>query len=151
MNSPETVLYTKGRMLYGLHLTKAADQTRSGYAVMVEGYFDFAQALQAGVKNPVATCGTARDRPTGPASSPIRVERSSLSFDPDTAGQKRVRALWRTTRRATGLQVNVAVLEARRRSRYSRCALTVLRTTWTSCRTSTAVPGIRARPSGGAT
>ena len=64
VNSPETDLYTKGRMLYGLHLTKT-EIRRLGYAVMVEGYFDFAQALQAGVTPVVATCGTAvTDRQT---------------------------------------------------------------------------------------
>ena len=48
LNSPETPIYSKGRTLYGLHLTKA-DIRRVGYAVLVEGYFDFALALQAGV------------------------------------------------------------------------------------------------------
>ena len=109
VNSPETVLYTKGRMLYGLHLTKAAIR-RLGYAVMVEGYFDFAQALQAGVKNPVATCGTAlTDRQARLlhrfASKVI------LSFDPDTAGQN-ASARSGELLVSQGLQVNVAVLEA---------------------------------------
>ena len=44
LNSPETPIYTKGRTLYGLHLTKEAIR-KLRYAVLVEGYFDFAQAL----------------------------------------------------------------------------------------------------------
>jgi DNA primase len=42
LNSPETAIYTKGRVLYGLSLTKG-EIRRLGYAVLVEGYFDFAQ------------------------------------------------------------------------------------------------------------
>ena len=107
VNSPETALYSKGRMLYGLHLTKTAIR-RLGYAVMVEGYFDFAQALQAGVTTVVATCGTAvTERQTRLlhrfASKVI------LSFDPDAAGQS---ASARTGELlvSQGFQVNVAML-----------------------------------------
>lgn len=85
VNSPETALYTKGRTLYGLHLAKAAVR-RLGYAVLVEGYFDLAQAVQAGVEPVVATCGTAL---TEPQARLLRrfCGRTLLSFDPDSAGQ----------------------------------------------------------------
>ena len=107
VNSPETTLYTKGRVLYGLHLTKTAIR-RLGYAVMVEGYFDFAQALQAGVTTVVATCGTAvTERQTRLlhrfASKVI------LSFDPDTAGQS-ASARAGELLVSQGFQVNVAML-----------------------------------------
>src|SRR5205814_4130405 len=46
LNSPETAVYSKSRTLYGLHLSKAGIRT-SGLAVMVEGYFDFAQVHQS--------------------------------------------------------------------------------------------------------
>ena len=85
LNSPETPLYTKGRTLYGLHLTKQAVR-EVGYAVLVEGYFDFAQAVQAGVNPVVATCGTAlTDRHV----QLLRrfCSRTLLSFDPDSAGE----------------------------------------------------------------
>ena len=62
LNSPETPIYTKGRTLYGLHLTKA-DVRSLGYAIVVEGYFDFAQVLQTGSTPVVATCGTALTLP----------------------------------------------------------------------------------------
>ena len=46
LNSPETPIYSKGRTLYGLNLTKAQIR-KVGYAVLVEGYFDFAQVFQS--------------------------------------------------------------------------------------------------------
>jgi DNA primase len=58
MNSPETYIYSKGRNLYGLNLSR--DQIKkTGYALIVEGYLDFIIPYQAGVKNIVATLGTA--------------------------------------------------------------------------------------------
>ena len=107
MNSPESLLYTKSRTLYGLHLTKAAIR-RLGYAVMVEGYFDFAQVVQAGVQPAVATCGTAV---TAQQAKLLRrfASKVIVSFDPDTAGQA---AATRTGALLTseGLQVNIATL-----------------------------------------
>jgi DNA primase len=107
VNSPETVLYTKGRTLYGLHLTKT-EIRRLGYAVMVEGYFDFAQALQAGVTPVVATCGTAvTDRQT----KLLRrfASKVILSFDPDDAGAS-ASARSGELLLSEGFQVNVALL-----------------------------------------
>ena len=56
LNSPETPIYVKGRTLYGLHLSKHAVR-KEGRAILVEGYFDFAQSWQAGVEAVVATSG----------------------------------------------------------------------------------------------
>lgn len=85
LNSPETPIYTKGRVLYGLHLAKAGIR-QGGFAVMVEGYFDFAQVYQAGVPGVVASCGTAL---TPQQARQLRrfTTRVVLSFDPDAAGQ----------------------------------------------------------------
>ena len=58
VNSPETYIYSKGKNLYGLSLSKS-DIKREGYALVVEGYLDFLIPYQAGVKNMVATLGTA--------------------------------------------------------------------------------------------
>ena len=58
VNSPETYIYSKGKNLYGLSLSKT-DIKREGYALVVEGYLDFLIPYQAGVKNMVATLGTA--------------------------------------------------------------------------------------------
>lgn len=107
VNSPETPLYSKSRTLYGLHLTKGAIR-RLGYAVMVEGYFDFAQAMQAGVKTAVAACGTAV---TTQQAHLLRrfASKAIVSFDPDTAGQN-ASAKTGELLISEGLQVNVTVL-----------------------------------------
>jgi DNA primase len=58
LNSPETPAYTKGRHLFGLNLTR--DETRrQGFAILVEGYFDLIVPYQFGVRNLVASLGTA--------------------------------------------------------------------------------------------
>ena len=85
LNSPETPIYSKGRTLYGLNLSKAAIR-QSGFAVLVEGYFDFAQVYQAGFQAVVASCGTAL---TPQQAQQLRrfTAKVVLSFDPDAAGQ----------------------------------------------------------------
>ena len=109
LNSPETPIYVKGRTLYGLHLSKGAI-TKAKYAVMVEGYFDVAQALQAGVGNVIASSGTALT-----AAQARLLKRFAakvvLSFDPDAAGQG---AAVRSSELlvAEGFQVNVAMMPA---------------------------------------
>ena len=85
LNSPETPIYSKGRTLYGLNLSKAAIR-QGGFAVLVEGYFDFAQVYQAGYQSVVASCGTAL---TAQQAQQLRrfTGKVVLSFDPDAAGQ----------------------------------------------------------------
>ncbi len=58
LNSPETPVYRKGEVLYGLHAAKGALRDRDG-AVVVEGYFDCLALHKHGFTNAVATCGTA--------------------------------------------------------------------------------------------
>lgn len=57
LNSPETPLYRKSRLLYGLNWAKAA-VVRAGEAVVVEGYTDVIACHLADVPTAVATCGT---------------------------------------------------------------------------------------------
>jgi len=85
LNSPETPIYTKSRTLYGLNLTKA-ELRKSGFAIVVEGYFDFAQLFQAGGLPVVATCGTAL---TTQQAQMLRrfAPKVIINFDPDNAGQ----------------------------------------------------------------
>jgi DNA primase len=109
LNSPETPIYVKGKVLYGLHLSKAS-VSRLKHAVMVEGYFDWAQAYQAGITNVVASSGTALT----PAQVRLLKRFASkvvLSFDPDAAGQG---AAARSSELlvSEGFQVNVAMLPA---------------------------------------
>jgi DNA primase len=109
LNSPETPIYTKGRTLYGLHLSKAAIR-QGGFGVLVEGYFDFAQVYQAGVQGVVASCGTALT-PQQAQQLHRFTNRVVLSFDPDAAGEgATVKSCEMLV--AEGFDVNVAVLPA---------------------------------------
>jgi DNA primase len=107
LNSPETPIYSKGRTLYGLNLSKNAIR-ESGFAILVEGYFDFAQVYQAGFQSVVASCGTAL---TPAQAQQLRrfTGKVVLSFDPDAAGQGAAEKSCELLV-AEGLEVNVAVL-----------------------------------------
>jgi DNA primase len=85
LNSPETPIYTKSRTLYGLNLTKG-NLRKGNFALIVEGYFDFAQVHQAGGFPVVATCGTAL---TSQQAQMLRrfAAKAVLCYDPDRAGQ----------------------------------------------------------------
>lgn len=107
LNSPETPIYNKSSTLYGLNLTKTAIRQK-GFAVLVEGYFDFAQVYQSGFKTVVASCGTAL---TLRQATLLRrfTSKIVLSFDPDTAGDgAAVRSCELLV--AEGFDVNVAIL-----------------------------------------
>ena len=56
LNSPETILFSKSRNLYGLNFAKAAKKRE---LILVEGYMDMLSIYQAGFKNVVASLGTA--------------------------------------------------------------------------------------------
>jgi DNA primase len=94
LNTPETVLYKKSQVLYGLDLAKKAI-ARDRKVVVVEGYTDVMACHLAGVASAVATCGTAfgtdhirivrrliRDDGTDSRAEVI------FTFDGDAAGQK---------------------------------------------------------------
>jgi len=85
LNSPETPIYSKSRTLYGLNLSKQ-DIRKVGFAVLVEGYFDFAQVHQTGAAPAVASCGTAL---TSQQAQLLRrfTSKVVISYDPDAAGQ----------------------------------------------------------------
>ncbi|MCC7416478.1 MAG: DNA primase [Acidobacteria bacterium] len=108
LNSPETPIYSKGRTLYGLNLTRQEIRTR-GYAVLVEGYFDFAQVFQSGAAPVVASCGTAL---TAHQAQLLRrfTAKVVLSYDPDAAGEG---AAARSCELlvAEGFDVNVVMLD----------------------------------------
>lgn len=85
LNSPETPIYTKSRTLYGLNLTKGVVR-KGNFALIVEGYFDFAQVHQAGGFPVIATCGTAL---TSQQAQMLRrfAAKAVLCYDADRAGQ----------------------------------------------------------------
>ena len=109
LNSPETPIYSKSRTLYGLNLTKQGIR-KLGYAVLVEGYFDFAQVFQSDAAPVVASCGTAL---TTQQAQLLRrfTTKIVLSYDPDAAGQG---AAARSCELlvAEGFDVNVVMLDA---------------------------------------
>ena len=107
LNSPETPIYSKGRTVYGLNLSKAAVR-QGGFVVLVEGYFDFAQVYQAGFQGVVASCGTAL---TPQHAQQLRrfTGKVVLSFDPDAAGQGATEKSCEMLV-AEGFEVNVAIL-----------------------------------------
>jgi DNA primase len=109
LNSPETPIYSKSRTLYGLNLSKSAIR-ESGFVILVEGYFDFAQVYQAGFHAIVASCGTAL---TPSQAQQLRrfAGKVVLSFDPDAAGQVATAKSCEMLV-AEGFEVNVAMLPA---------------------------------------
>ncbi len=84
LNTPQTLLYDKGRHVFGLHLAKEAIRKES-QAVIVEGNLDVISSHQADVKQVVATAGTALTEYHLRALSRL-TERIALSFDGDKAG-----------------------------------------------------------------
>lgn len=84
INSPESPIYNKSRILYGLSQAKEA-MRREGSAIIVEGYFDQMALYRAGFAHAVATCGTAL---TGEHGKLLKryAEKIYLLFDSDKAG-----------------------------------------------------------------
>ena len=84
LNSPETPIYSKGRVLYNLARAREAIR-KASQAVLVEGYMDAIAAHQAGVVNVVASCGTALTAQQVKLVARYATE-VIVSYDPDTAG-----------------------------------------------------------------
>ena len=90
LNSPETAVFEKGAVLYGLHLAREQIR-REKKAVVVEGYTDVISAFQCGLKNVVASLGTAL---TAAQARLLRAqaEKVVIAYDADRAGEA---AAWR--------------------------------------------------------
>ena len=86
LNSPETPIYHKGKVLYNLHRARGT-ATRSGEAYVVEGYTDVIAVSQAGLPSAVATCGTALGEDHLHLLSRF-AQKVVLSFDSDEAGAR---------------------------------------------------------------
>lgn len=84
INSPESIIYVKGRILYGL--SHAKDEIRRvNKAILVEGYMDLISLYQSGIKNVVAVSGTALTDDQAQLLSRY-TKNVVLIFDADTAG-----------------------------------------------------------------
>ncbi|PIS31241.1 DNA primase [Candidatus Saganbacteria bacterium CG08_land_8_20_14_0_20_45_16] len=107
LNSPDSLIYHKGEILFGLNLAKESIK-KSRIAIMVEGYFDLLTPFQAGLTNLVATLGTALT--TNQCKLLTRYcDNVIVAFDSDTAGSlaaERSVELMRTFE----LKIKVAIL-----------------------------------------
>jgi DNA primase len=105
INTPETAIYQKARMLYGLNLTRG-DIKKERLAVVVEGELDMISSWQAGIKNVVAVKGSALTK------EQVRLlrrfsEKVTLALDADIAGDAAARR-GITIAEDAGLTVKVA-------------------------------------------
>lgn len=108
LNSPETPIFSKGRVLYGLSVTKEDIQTQK-MAVVVEGQMDALSSYQAGVKQVVASSGTAL---TSEQLETLRrqAETIVLALDADGAGSEATKRAIELAS-AHDLEIKVAILE----------------------------------------
>jgi DNA primase len=106
INTPQTVLYDKSRHVYGLHLAKESIR-KGGFAVLVEGNLDVIASHQAGVRQVVATAGTALTEPHLKALSRFTGD-IRLSFDADKAG---VAATERAIPIASRVKVSLSIID----------------------------------------
>lgn len=87
LNSPETLVYNKSHVLYGLYHAKEAIKEKDSIVIM-EGYFDVISAQVNGAKNAVGACGTAlTDSHVKLISRYTQSRKIYLAFDTDKAGQ----------------------------------------------------------------
>ncbi len=85
INSPETPLYSKSNVLYGLNFSRQEIREKNE-VIIVEGYFDFISLYRAGIKNVVASSGTAFTSPQARLLARF-ADTAYLFFDSDSAGQ----------------------------------------------------------------
>ncbi len=90
LNSPQSALFDKSHLLYGLDMAKQPIRDAST-AVIVEGYLDAIQAHQAGYANVVAQMGTALTEAQLKLIAPRLADHIILSLDSDAAGQSATR------------------------------------------------------------
>lgn len=83
INSPENIVYSKARNLYGLNVAK---NSKSRNLIIVEGYMDTVSLHQRGIDNVVASCGTALTEAQGRLLRKY-AEKVIISYDSDSAGQ----------------------------------------------------------------
>ena len=107
INSPESPIYTKGQMLFGIHQARHAIR-QSEVAVLVEGNFDVVSLHARGITNVVAPLGTAFTTEQAKLLKRFAPDVIFL-FDGDAAGRKAVR-LSREAVRAAGISARVADL-----------------------------------------
>jgi DNA primase len=106
INTPATLLYDKSRHIFGLHLAKETIR-KTNFVVLVEGNLDVIASHQAGVRQVVATAGTAMTEPNLKALSRLTSD-IRLCFDQDRAG---IAATERAIPIAGRIKVSVSVID----------------------------------------
>lgn len=106
INSPESPIYRKGEVLFGIDLARQAMREQNA-AIVVEGYFDHLALFQAGIRNVVATCGTAMTEGHLKLLQRYATKVYTL-FDSDSAGKK---ATFRAMDLMLGEGLPVSVIE----------------------------------------
>lgn len=91
LNTPETPLFKKGELLYGLDRARPAIR-ESGEVLVVEGYMDVLALHQTGFSNSVAALGANLSSDQADALARLDAQRVLLAFDADEAGQRAVLA-----------------------------------------------------------
>ncbi len=89
LNTPETDVFKKGELLYGLDTAKTTIRS-SGEALVVEGYMDVIALHQTGFKNAVAALGATLTSEQAALLSRLDVQKLLLAFDADDAGQRAI-------------------------------------------------------------
>jgi DNA primase len=88
LNSSDSLIYNKSRLLYGLYTAKEAIKENDA-VILMEGYFDVISSQAHGIENCVASCGTSLTPDhVKLLSRYTKSKRIYLSFDTDSAGQK---------------------------------------------------------------
>lgn len=113
LNSPETPIFIKSNVLYGLHLAKESIR-KNNFSILVEGQLDLLMSFQSGFRNTVATSGTAfsdhlyaEDNKVSNLGLVKRLSNNLLiAFDEDNAGLK---AMQRAGKTALSLGMDVKV------------------------------------------
>ncbi len=105
INTPQTPLYDKSRHVYGLHLAKEAIRQKN-YSVLVEGNLDVISSHQAGIRQTVATAGTAMTPQHLKALSRLSPD-VRLCFDADKAG---INATERAIPIASKEKINLSII-----------------------------------------
>ncbi|MCD6220048.1 DNA primase [Candidatus Calescamantes bacterium] len=107
LNSPETPIFEKGKILYGLNISRG-EIAKKKIAILVEGYMDLLSLYQAGIENICASLGTSF---TPHQASLIRryAEKVIVLYDSDEAGQeaslRALESLW-----SEGIKADVVIL-----------------------------------------
>lgn len=88
LNSPQSVIFDKGKLFYGFSKARAAIREKR-QAILVEGYFDVISLHQAGIKNAVACLGTAfTEEHLNFLKNYGYIEELIIAYDQDPAGEK---------------------------------------------------------------